>query len=106
MPETEAPHSERGVEKESTRTPSPEFSRRVLAASSNIDAANPNRPYSLPSREALGTFINRDYTLYNTRSDDERVAHWRESKITEFDAQKNAWTDSTIKAVNVLAAHL
>ena len=68
----EAPH----IPEKAQTTPSPEFSRRILLGPSQKEALNPNAPLAPITREALGSLKDRDYTLYNTKSDAERDAFW------------------------------
>lgn len=57
------------------------------------EALNPqNTSLALPSQESLGTFQNRDYTIFNRASTHERKEHWRQSG-GDFETQKSRWAD-------------
>lgn len=76
-------------------TPSPEFSRRILSAPSKKEALNPNTPLTSVTRESLGIFAERDYTIFNTKSDQERETYWKTQPETDNPAQMAKWLKDT-----------
>lgn len=81
-------------ERENT-SPSPEFSRRLLLAPTNKDALNPALPLGPSTRESLGTLTERNYTIFNTHSNQERTAYWSTKPEQTKEAQMEAWLTGT-----------
>lgn len=81
-------------ERENT-SPSPEFSRRILLAPTNKDALNPTIPLTPTTRESLGTIAERNYTIFNTHSTQERSAYWSTKPEQTNAAQMDAWLTGT-----------
>ncbi len=76
--------------------PSPEFSKRILVGPSRPELLNPNTPSVAIQKDELGTPAQRDYTIFNTRSDEERKDYWSQQEQKTFDEQKEVWLSQTL----------
>lgn len=76
-------------------SPSHEFARRILVGATKREALNPQVPLAPVTRESLGTLTERDYTLFNTRSNEERTAFWSNQPEQTHDAQMDTWLTNT-----------
>ncbi len=60
------------------------------------EALNQNHMLPAVTRDALGSFADRNYGVFNNASIGERRDHWRGKEGDVFDRQKAAWIQSTV----------
>lgn len=98
MAETQpAPQQEILLSRERMLSPSPMVglhTRMLLGG----DAINPVKR-DLPSvtKEQLGTFEQRDYSVFERASKSERSSHWQGKEGNDLEQQKRAWIESTVR---------
>lgn len=79
-------------------SPSHELARRLLVGATRRDAFNPHIPLSEVTKETLGTFASRDYSVFNAKSHEERRNHggqmetWLTTTQTLFTNSKEFFT--------------
>lgn len=71
--------------------PSLNFSRRLLIGTSDPEAFDPNKDQPLATKESLGSFDKRNYSIFNTKSTEERKKYWESQSEKTFEEKKEIW---------------